>query len=107
MAEPASFGRYQGRILASEYQADVLRIKDVKVVLKSILAKRVDLIQTAGVDKYSVYAVGFVLQDIKELASRSAVKITLHDQIQPVAVLANRDFEIRRYDISFSRAIWY
>jgi hypothetical protein len=107
LAELASFGRYLGRILASEYQADVLGLQDVKVVLKRLLAKRVDLIQTAGVDKYSVYAVGFVLQDIKELASRSAVKITLHDQIQPVAVLANRDFEIRRYDISFFRAIWY
>ena len=82
-------------------------LQDVNVVFKSLLAKSINLIQTAGVDKYSVSAVGFVLRDIKELASRSAVKITLHDQIQPVAVLANRDFEIRRYDISFSTAIWY
>ena len=65
LAELDSFGRYLGRILASEYQADGLGLQDVKVILKCLLAKSVDLIHTAGVDKYSVYAVGFILQDIR------------------------------------------
>jgi len=39
LTELASFGRYLGRILASEYQADGLGLQDVKVVLKRLLPK--------------------------------------------------------------------
>jgi hypothetical protein len=107
VAELASFRGYLVCILTCEHKTNGFGLQDIEVILKRILAKGIDLIQTTGLDKYCVNAVAFVLQDVKELASRSAVKIALHDQIQPVAVLANRDFEIRRHDTSFSRAIWY
>jgi hypothetical protein len=51
-------------------------LQEVKVVVKGILAKRINLLQPTGVDEHSVYAVGFFLQDIEELACRGAVEIT-------------------------------
>ena len=50
VAELASFRGYLGCILTCEHKTDGFGLQDIKVILKRILAKRVDLIQTAGVD---------------------------------------------------------
>ncbi|MBW1678150.1 MAG: hypothetical protein JRF30_07705 [Deltaproteobacteria bacterium] len=69
MKESEPFRRYLGRIFAGKFKRDALGLKEVKVILKRILAKGINLLQPTGVDEYPMYAVAFFLQGIEQLAS--------------------------------------
>ena len=69
------FWGYFGGIVPCKYKTNRSVFEDVKVILKRIMAKRINFVQTTGVDKYSLRPLAFLLHYIKEFTSRRPIEI--------------------------------
>jgi hypothetical protein len=96
----APFRGYLGTVITRKDQTFPVKTKRVQTVCKCFCAKRVDLPQPACVEENSMFPRVIPPQAIEQFVSRCTVKITLHYQMQIIAVSVNRDLEIVPHDDS-------
>jgi hypothetical protein len=73
--ELVPFRCYARGILAAKYKAKPSVFEEVKTILKRVHPKRINILQTTGIDENPRDAITILFQGIEQLACRGAIEI--------------------------------